>query len=362
MTMTIRNLSLGLVAVILIVLLYFVLNINDRGLNEQHLEVGQSILLDDNKPVTNKISGNKIGAVSDQNIINNMSHDEYESSFGPLASSLRDTYIPIHFVVGSGGQLVITRSIKTLIEYFLSANTEEPIEVIQGRIEEVYDRNLNEPANSQAKAVLAQYFEYKAALIDVEAQLAENQKQSMQSADYQKILAERRETRQTQLSQEVYDAFYLKEDRQDNYTAAMLAVNRNPDLTLDEKHQQALDLISLLPLEEQVHKASEHQKQALQYAVSEARDLGASDEEIYQMRTQVYDGTAAERFAQRDEEQQLWDRRFLEYRQLSQAILAGEGLSVMDKNEEIAELQKHLFSEGEQRRLPTLDRMADSRL
>jgi lipase chaperone LimK len=324
------------------------LNVSES--NNQDFELEQNILHD----------ANKLASTTVQSIIKNIPYDEYESNFGPLANSLRDTYVPINLVIGPGGNLVITHSIKTLIEYFLSANTEESIEVIKSRIEEVFDRNLSEPSNSQARAVLVQYFDYKMVLMDVEAERAENQSHTKQKIDYQKVLEERRETRSIHLSQAVYDAFYLKEDSQDNYTAAMLAVNRDSYLTEEEKQQQAFELISLLPPAEQAHKRSEYQRETLLQEIRVARSLGASAEDIYQMRTQVYDPNTAERFATRDEEKQIWDTRFSNYRQQRQTIMDSEGLSQADKQDEILVLQKVLFTEDEQRRLVTLNRMTDN--
>lgn len=295
-----------------------------------------------------------------QEITRMIHYSEYQSEFGPLSHSLRGTYIPIHFVVNTYGELVVTYSIKTLIEYFLSANVEESIDIIKSRIEEIFDQNLNEPANSQAKAVLAQYFDYKATLIEVEAQQAEDQTLSMQSVDYQRVLAERSETRLRYLDQAVYDAFYLNEDSLNSYTAALLAVNKSVDLTAEEKEQKALELISLLPAEEQIHKRNEYKRAALQQKVFEAKDQGASAEEIYQLRVQVYEPDTVERLAQSDAEQGLWNTRFSNYRQYRQIIIEGEGMSEFDKKHEISELQKKMFDEKEQIRLKTLDKMADS--
>lgn len=353
-TLSIRSLAVTFALIIFITLSFFSIYSSDNDSNAHELS--------DRELSAIEVSKTPYDAPPKRSIINNIPYAEYQSSFGPLANSLRGTYVPIHLVIAPDGQLVITASIKTMIEYFLSANGEESIELIKNRIEEVFDRNLKEPAKSQGKAVLAQYFDYKQALVEIETQLADSQALSMQGADYQTVLAERREARISYLDQEVYDAFYLKEDSQDNYTVAMLALNRNTELSAEEKQQQGIELITLLPAEEQVHKYNEYQRQTLQQDVSEARVLGASDEDIYQMRTQVYDADTAERFASRDEEKRLWDKRFSNYRQQRQVIMESEGLTQADKYDEVLALQKDLFSHNEQRRLSTLDRMEDNSL
>jgi len=293
-------------------------------------------------------------------VIENIEYANYQSSFGPLPKSLKNTYIPLHFEITEDGQLVVTRSIRSLIEYFLSANSQESIATITGRIRELMDSALQEPARSQAKQVLKQYIEYKQALIQIEQHLADEQSQSGKQGDYQQALQYRTQAREKYLSRAVYDAFFAKDDSRDNYTAGLLALKKDPLLTDEERFQQTLLLEQSLPLEEQAIKKAQHQRESLQVDVMKARESGAGDADIFQMRAQVYDQETAERFAKSDQKQAKWNERFAHYRQQRQQIMAGVGMTDEDKESQIRTLKTELFNANEQRRLSTLDRLADN--
>ncbi len=295
-------------------------------------------------------------------VTQNIHYHNYQSSFGPLPNSLKNTHIPLHFKLTEDGQLVVTRSIRSLIEYFLSANSQESIATITGRIRELMNNALQEPARSQAKQVLKQYIEYKQALIQIEQHLSDEQSLSGKLGDYQQVLKYRTLAREKYLSRDVYDAFFAKDDSRDNYTAGLLALKKDPSLTDEERYQQTLILEQSLPPEEQAIKEAQHQRESLQVNIIKARDTGASDADIFQMRAQVYDHETAERFSKSDQKQTVWNERFAHYRQQRQQILAGEGMTDDDKESQINALQTELFNEHEQRRLSTLDRLADNRV
>ena len=289
-----------------------------------------------------------------------ISYNTYTSKYGPLPKSLRGTNIPISFSLDSEGNLIITESIKSLIEYFLSANGEESLETIISRIEELFTQQLEEPALSEALSVLTQYIDYKKALVEMEQMLAENTQASGKVSDYQTMFQYRREARMNALSPEIYDAFFANEDKADSYTAGILDTQRNTSLSDQEKTDQILTLEQLLPPEEQAIKQAERARETLQKEITTARALGASDEQVFQMRAEVYDYETAERFATADKKKAEWNARFQHYRESRTQILMNDGLSEADKVNEIYTIQTDLFTKNEQRRLPTLDRIADS--
>jgi len=295
-------------------------------------------------------------------LVSEVTYDDYKSSLGPLAKSLRGTRIPAAFTLDAEGHLIITPSIKSVIEYFLSATGEESLETIIARIEEFITQQLEEPARSEALDVVAQYIGYKEALIDLESDFADNTNLSGQSSDYLTMFQYRREARMNNLSPEIYDAFFADEDKADNYTASLLEIGKNSNLTDEEKEAQYLTAEQLLPRQEQVIKQAERTRETLQANIRAAKSQGANDEEIFQMRADVYGHEAAERFAAADTKKAAWDARFEQYRQQRQQILGNEGLSDTDKANEISTLQSSLFSQTEQRRLATLDQLADKKV
>lgn len=312
--------------------------------------------------IKNNISTDDLsGAPKPKTLIKEVSYDDYTSTYGPLPKSLRGTRIPAAFSLDPDGHLIITPSIKSVIEYFLSGTGEESIEIIIARIEEFITNQLEEPARSEALDVLAQYIGYKEALIGLESDLAENNQLSGQTSDYLTMFQYRREARMNNLSPEVYDAFFADEDKADSYTASLLEIGKNSDLTDEEKAEQYLAAEHLLPVNEQKVKKAERARETLQLTIESARKEGANEAEIFQMRADVYGHEAAERFAKADRKKADWNARFEQYRYLRQQILENEGLSNTDKKNEIETLQQTEFSQSERRRLATLDQLADKK-
>ncbi|MFT6123709.1 MAG: lipase chaperone LimK [Oleiphilaceae bacterium] len=297
-----------------------------------------------------------------KSLITEVTYENYRSSLGPLAKSLRGTRIPVAFTLDSEGHLIITASIKSLIEYFLSAMGEESLETIIARIEDYITQQLEEPARSEALEVVAQYIGYKEAVIELENDFADNTNLSGQSSDYLTMFQYRREARMNNLSPEIYDAFFADEDKVDSYTASLLEIGKNKNLTNEEKEAQYLAAEQLLPQQEQAIKQAERTRETLQENIQIARSQGSNDDEIFQMRADVYGHEVAERFAVADQKKFEWHSRFERYRKQRQQILSNEGLSDTDKTYEINTLQGALFSQTEQRRLATLNQLADKKV
>ncbi len=305
------------------------------------------------------LNGNHSNLDKPSFITPNITFDSYQSSFGPLPSSLRGTRIPAAFELDPDGHLIVTSSIKSVIEYFLSATGEEPIGTIIERIKEFFTQQLEDPARSEALEVLTQYIAYKESLSVLETNLAENVKLAGKSSDYLTMFQYRRDARKNNLSPEVYEAFFADEDKEDSYTASVLEIQNNQALTAEEKRAQSIAMEALLPPQEQAVKQAERTRENLKQNIQTARATGASEEEIFQMRSEVYGYEAAERFAAADAKKAQWEARYQSYRSKKQSILNNEGLSNTDKANEIQTMQNELFNSREQRRLSTLDRLSD---
>ncbi len=336
-------------------------DVNTTPTNQAHHSLAPALQLENHEPEHRSITPERL-INEPRLLVSEVTYENYKSTLGPLPNSLRGTRIPAAFKLDSEGHLIVTSSIKSVIEYFLSATGEESIENIITRIEEFLAQQLDEPARSEALDVVAQYIGYKEALIELEKNLAENVKLSGQSSDYLTMFQYRREARMNNLSPEIYDAFFADEDKEDNYTASLLEIRKNPDLTDEERAAQFIAAEQLLPKQEQAAKQADHNREMLKTNIQTAKSAGASDEQIFQMRSEVYGYDAAERFAVADKKKAEWDSRFEQYRQQRQSILINEGLSDTDKANEIYTVQNTLFSSTEQRRLATLDQLADKKM
>ena len=81
------------------------------------------------------------------------------------------------------GNLIITKSLKDLFDYFLSSYGESSIPSIINSIQQHIMQQLDEPARTQALQVLKAYFSYKNALLDLENATAETNKEILESKE-----------------------------------------------------------------------------------------------------------------------------------------------------------------------------------
>lgn len=295
---------------------------------------------------------------SEHHVISNIRYGDYSSKHGQLPKSLKGTIIPVNFQVDSQGHLVITKSIENIIEYFLSANSEEDISTIISRIDEVIHSQLKEPALSEALDVVAQYISYKEILTASETDLSDNQLMEGSQNNYQTMFEYRREIRQDNLSPAVYDAFYAEEDKSDNYTATVLSINRDSTLTDQEKASRILQAETLLTEQNRSHKQTQRLQEQVQKEVQAAMLNGASSEDVFEIRSKAYDAATNERFAIADQKKAEWEARYQKYVSDRNQISETDGLSDADKIQEILMLKQAQFNEREQIRISTLDRIS----
>lgn len=295
---------------------------------------------------------------AEHHVISNIRYEDYSSKHGQLPNSLKGTIIPVNFQLDEQGHLVITKSIKNLIEYFLSANSEENITIIINRIDEVIHNQLKDPALSEALDVVAQYLNYKDVLTTSETNLSDDQLLAGRQSNYQVMFEYRREIRQNNLSPEIYDAFYSIEDKSDNYTASILKINRDASLSDGDKRNKILEAETLLSEQQQSHKQAQRLQQQVHDEVQTARINGASPDEIFEIRSKAYDAATNERFAIADQKKAEWEDRYQKYVSDRDQISDTDGLSDADKTQEILMLKQAQFNEREQMRVSTLDRIS----
>ncbi|PBD22627.1 lipase chaperone, partial [Pseudomonas aeruginosa] len=89
----------------------------------------------------------------------------------PLPTSFRGTSVDGSFSVDASGNLLITRDIRNLFDYFLSAVGEEPLQQSLDRLRAYIAAELQEPARGQALALMQQYIDYKKELVLLERDL-----------------------------------------------------------------------------------------------------------------------------------------------------------------------------------------------
>ncbi|MCG7200148.1 hypothetical protein MD273_10485 [Marinobacter pelagius] len=251
--------------------------------------------------------------------------------------------------------LVPTKQLRTLFDFYLANLDQEPLPQALRRIREALSQRFTEPALGQSISLLQRYVDYRLALDELDQQLAPG----VTSDGFDLEALRQREQalealRLSHFSQEEYTAFFEDDQQLDNYTLARLEIERNGSLSADEKRRQ------LMSLEQQL---SEAQRQARKratvngevYTRAEAlKAEGASADELYQLRAASLGDVAAANLAELDEQQRQWQARLSQYAQ-AKARFTEAGLSPADRAQAIEALRERLFTGREQLRVRALE-------
>ena len=183
--------------------------------------------------------------------------DNYESDYGPLPESLKDTRIPFDIRVDDQNHLIIEASLRRLFDYFFTLVGEEDVAQIKLRIEEILNRYLPEPARSEALQIFQEYVRVKEGEIRLRDQLAADYEASGRTVDLYERVRLLRDLRQSTLSPEVYDAFYAEEDKRALYSLERHALMQDESLSLEERNAALRELDQQLP--ESLRQAKEEE-------------------------------------------------------------------------------------------------------
>lgn len=284
----------------------------------------------------------------------------YHSRFGPLPESLKGTQPPAGLLVDEEGNIVPTPLMVDLFDYFLTIVGEESLDTVAERVLEHMARHLQEPALGQAVEIFNNYLMMKQAIIDASEQMKLNARDSGRTLSYTEILRNSQEIRLAHLGQVVYDAFYGEQDKMDNYVVRRIEIARSDHLTDEEKRDLLEQAERDLPETARRRRAENRARQDLDQQIKDAREKGATEDEIFQIRAAVIGADKAERHRLADEKRFAWNERVARYRKEREAILNSGAYSPADLQTAIRELRAHHFSERERVRIKVIDRIKDS--
>jgi lipase chaperone LimK len=250
-----------------------------------------------------------------------------------------------------GDALVVDAGLVRMFDYYLSAIGEQPLDAIRVEIEREIDRRLQGRAAEQAKHFLGRYLDYKRALVDAEKD-AQNAGNSI--AAIRARMAALREVRARFFSEQESQAIFGLSDADDEDAVARLAISQDATLDDAQKREKLAALDAALP--EALRKAREEPVKVLKLeeTVAKKRAEGASDDDIYRYRAAAFNPEAAARFADLDREEAAWKARIASYLSQRNQVVA-TAVSEADKQAQIDQLRRSLFTPAEQKRLPAYE-------
>ena len=275
----------------------------------------------------------------------------YHSKYGPLPKCLQGTDVDGELLVDANGKLVINNGLRNLFEYFISAKSEEPLDIILGRIREYIQHQIPEEPAQRAIAILESYISYKKKLEEVESPEGLQGEQLGTLDTIKDALANRMLLRRQFMSTEVVQAFFEDEEKYDQFNLQLIDIKQNSVLSAETKEQQIIELEQMLPESVRLMRQEERKREQVNQKIEEMRKEGKTEKEIYEFRKNEFGQEAADRWQKLEEKREVWNNKVDEYMKQRQAIVSDPDLSEQEKNLAIDRLKFESFDESEIRRV-----------
>jgi lipase chaperone LimK len=273
----------------------------------------------------------------------------------PLPRSLRDTQHNVRLHSDAQGNLVLSADILHLFEFYLTALSEEPLEISLNRISRDLAAQLQGPALEQARDLLRRYLDFKIGLGELHNLPAIMDSQGRYALDAIGLRQQRVQAlRQQHFSSAEYALFFQQQDDYDAFMQQQLQLAEDQDLDARQRQEAIAQLEQQLP--EPLRQAREKAtRETRLYEQAELmKQQGASAEELFQLRAQVLSNQAAAALAQLDERQAQWDKRLAGYEQ-ERAAIEQSGLSSEDQKMAVASLIEQRFAPDERPQVEALE-------
>lgn len=343
--------------VLLAVLLILALIIKNKANKDQPAAATSSITKSTNSSQSTSEAAKTAAIIEDLPY----SRNKFVTGTEQLPKSLQGTEVDGEIIINDKAELVATRGLRRLYDYFLSALGEEDRDTIDARVEAYILNTTPQPAAEEAIEIYYQYQAYLQQLSKIQNQdnAADNDLQTINKGiegevDFEAIERQQKQikaVRKQLFERQVESAFFTIEDQLQDYNKQMLKIAQDKSLTVEQKQQAKQDYLLQAP--ESLTKKQATQQANLEQLLSRTEQMkkrGADEEELFQMRTELVGVEAAERLAKLDLQNQDFDRRFEAYQQQKQQVL-NSALSDSAKQQKIDRLQQQLFNEREQKRL-----------
>ena len=291
-------------------------------------------------------------------ISSNKNNTQFTTGLENLPRSLQDTDVDGEIIIDENKQLVVTEGLKRLFDYFLSALGEEDETTINARVESYIRSHTPEPAASQAVTIFDQYVAYLKAIPEIEKKYGNLQLQATQSGKLDlNVVAQQKQDvaklRQQHFDKETITAFFGEADEYDNYSIEMVRINQNEQLSDSQKEAAKQNYISRMPDNStKANLAKQANLNELMTRTEQMQAKGATAEQLYNMRRELFGAPAAARLAQVDQADANFDQRFKQYQAQKQQLLkqnANQGQA--QSQAQINQIEQQLFNEAERKRL-----------
>ena len=244
-------------------------------------------------------------------------------------------------------QLILDPGLIRLFDYYLSTVGERPIADIRAQVERDLEMRLKPHAASQAKDILARYFEFKQAL----RELRPREVATGRSVDtLRAALRSMQDLRASYFSPGEVQLLFAHADDEADTSLQRMAIEQDPALDPAQRKARLAALDAALPADVRAAREAPLAVVRLQEAAEQIRAQGGSEDDVYRMRAAATSPEAANRLADLDRDEAAWQARIAAYRTQRSAVLSSPG-SDADRQAAMSDLRNRMFTPDEQRRL-----------
>ncbi len=225
----------------------------------------------------------------------------------------------------------------TLEALLMEAGDASDPATLKQRLAALINQHFPAALATRALALAERYVDYRVALGSLRAPQDLTDPRALRDA-----LEARHKVRLQFFDDAEYDALFAREADLDRYTLARLEIERNTQLSPEQRAQALQAADNELSAERRAERstATEHMAAAAQTAAFNASN--ADERTRYAARSAQYGQAAAQAMAQLDREEQHWNQRLNQYSQARAQQGEGPGLQ---------QLRQQLFSPEEQQRI-----------
>lgn len=243
--------------------------------------------------------------------------------------------------------------LRRMFDYYLSAVGEQTIEAITQQIKSELDRSMPPAQASAAKRLLDLYLAFKRELVDLEKkpELAGTGVQAIRK----RFLA-MQDLRARFFSEQETQGMFGFDDAYDMDAIARLEIDQTPGLNDAQKKAKYAALDAAMPAALREEREAPRLVIRLEEMAQAMRAKGASEDDIYRMRTKELNPEAAARLAEVDREEMAWKARIADYlNERNKLLKTHADWSESERQQAMSQLQQSRFDENERRRLPAYE-------
>ena len=270
-----------------------------------------------------------------------------------LPASLLGTEVAGELSEDVNGNLIVTRGVRDVFDYFLTATGEESTQVLVNRIKAYVHSRLRERAALQAIDLLTQYMAYKDQIASaINGQIGES------LVDVKARRDAIQQLRRASFKSTTYDAFFGIEDLIDNYSVDRFALLQDKSLSAQAMATKLAAAREKLPASVREAMGATEIVQTLNEVTSQLNQRGGTSEELRAVRETLVGVEAANRLDVMDQEDARWQRRADAYLAKRESIRADESLSDGARRDQLKQMRAG-FSPNENVRLDALETIHD---